>query len=187
MERDDIYQLCQQKSSHRANDDQQALSENSAKGSLHIGYPLPCILPYPPAGRRQLYGQKDHHEGVYNQPHRQEGQHANAPFAVVLIDDVGHHKHDWPEQHARRKLQRTRLTKKLQIKRLPAESIFEGKNLDANEFGYQRVGYEKAAQNEKQKAGLMALNITRRPFRKQQPNLRGCCGCLCTLGGALLG
>jgi hypothetical protein len=62
-----------------------------------------------------------------------------------------HNEHQRPQQHACRKIEReVVVTQQPKIGRLPPERFLKRKNLNTDALCDQRVGYEKAAENQKE-------------------------------------
>jgi hypothetical protein len=145
-----VEQLADHERRERAADHPQSLAEDAGKCRLGVGDALCGVRGQPPVGRRDEDGDVGEQERVADQACRQPGDETHAATAEVLVDDVGHHEHERPEQHAGGEVQRSPLTEQLPVERCDPDGGLEREDLDADELGDDGVGQEQARQHREQ-------------------------------------
>ena len=151
----DVQQLADQEGHQRAGDHPQALSEDSGESRLHIGNTLPLVRTDPPVGRHRPYRRKREDECVNDEQDRQVGNEPHATATIVLVDDIGHHENERPQQDARGEVQRPGLPEERPVQWVETQRRLECKDLDANELSEDRVRQEEAGKDDEQLPGLV--------------------------------
>jgi len=151
-----VDELAGEEGHDRAGDDPEALAEDGLEGELHVDRATVSQLAQPPEVRRcQVDGAEHREEGVGDHAHCQEGQAPDAAFSEVLVDDVGHHEHDRPQEDARRQVEGQRLVdQRPDRERREAEGALQREELDSHEFGQDGVRDEEGAQVQEEPRGL---------------------------------
>ena len=150
MEDCHVDELSDQESRDRAADGPHSLAEHVRERRLHIRHAAWLVDGDPPRGGRQPDREIRRYERVGNQPDGQQRNEPHATPAEVLVDDVGHDEHHRPPKNAGGEGERAGLAEETPAEGRRAERRLEREDLDAYELRDNRVGDEKAGENDKE-------------------------------------
>ena len=151
-----IQHLPYQERDHGTDDDPHALPEYTPE--CRIGFIDP-VTDRKIFRRGKRNGPVEDEEGVTDQADGEVGKKFHAAGSIVFIDDIGHHKHQGPEQDPGSKVKTERATKKIDIGPLHPNGILEREYLYADHFGKQGAGDEDTGEQDKKFGAFVFKNV----------------------------